>query len=186
LITGHMLITCCLCSQCVHHVPTGYLGPRPQCLPLALVVAPRANLPRFRLDIPGPPTSSSSPNRALFLPISSSSPSRALFPLASSSRPQRLLFSETAVIGCWRRLLHLVQVSLNSTLISLPPPHLELLPQPSSLSPHLKLSPSMLIALRDHGNWLLVLAHFAVAICFLLTKKPAFLLGASGGTVDTV
>jgi hypothetical protein len=26
-----MLITCCLCSQCVHHVPTGYLGPRPQC-----------------------------------------------------------------------------------------------------------------------------------------------------------
>jgi hypothetical protein len=26
-----MLITCCLCSQCVHHVPTGYLGPCPQC-----------------------------------------------------------------------------------------------------------------------------------------------------------
>jgi hypothetical protein len=26
-----MLITCCLSSQCVHHVPTGYLGPRPQC-----------------------------------------------------------------------------------------------------------------------------------------------------------
>jgi hypothetical protein len=25
------LITCCLCSQCVHHVPTGYLGPHPQC-----------------------------------------------------------------------------------------------------------------------------------------------------------
>jgi hypothetical protein len=91
-------------------------------LPLALVVAPRASVPQFHLDIPGPPTSSSSPNRALFLPISSSSPSRALFPLASSSRPQRLLFSDATVIGCWRWLLPLVQVSLNSTLISLAPP----------------------------------------------------------------
>jgi hypothetical protein len=124
-------------------------------LPLALVVAPRANLPRFRLDIPGPPTSSSSPNRALFLPISSSSPSRALFPLASSSHPQRLLFSETVVIGCWRRQLRLVQVFLNSTLISLVPPHLELLPKPGSLSPRFKLSPSTPIVLRRRGDRLL-------------------------------
>jgi len=31
LITGHIGVTCCLCSQCVHNVPSGYLGPCPQC-----------------------------------------------------------------------------------------------------------------------------------------------------------
>ena len=31
LITGHIGVTCCLCSQCVHNVLTGYLGPCPQC-----------------------------------------------------------------------------------------------------------------------------------------------------------
>ena len=30
LITGHIEVTCCLCSQCVHNVPSGYLGPCPQ------------------------------------------------------------------------------------------------------------------------------------------------------------
>jgi len=32
LITGHIGVTCCLCSQCFHNVPSGYLGPCPQCL----------------------------------------------------------------------------------------------------------------------------------------------------------
>jgi len=32
LITGHIGVTCCLSSQCVHNVPSGYLGPCPQCL----------------------------------------------------------------------------------------------------------------------------------------------------------
>ena len=31
LITGHIGVTCCLCSQCFHNVPSGYLGPCPQC-----------------------------------------------------------------------------------------------------------------------------------------------------------
>jgi len=31
LITGHIGVTCCLCSQCVHNVPSGYLGSCPQC-----------------------------------------------------------------------------------------------------------------------------------------------------------
>ena len=31
LITGHIGVTCCLCSQSVHNVPSGYLGPCPQC-----------------------------------------------------------------------------------------------------------------------------------------------------------
>ena len=30
LPTGHIMITCWLDPQCVQHVPTGYLGPRPQ------------------------------------------------------------------------------------------------------------------------------------------------------------
>ena len=30
LITGHIGVTCCLCFQCVHNVPSGYLGPCPQ------------------------------------------------------------------------------------------------------------------------------------------------------------
>ena len=30
LITGHIGITCCLYSQCVHNVPSGYFGPCPQ------------------------------------------------------------------------------------------------------------------------------------------------------------
>src|SRR5882757_1409992 len=34
LIAGHIVITYCLCFQCVQHVPTGYLGPCPQCLSL--------------------------------------------------------------------------------------------------------------------------------------------------------
>jgi len=33
LITGHIGVTCWLCSQCFHHVPSGYLGPCPQCHP---------------------------------------------------------------------------------------------------------------------------------------------------------
>ena len=32
LITGHILVICCLFSQCVQHVSTGYLGPCPQCV----------------------------------------------------------------------------------------------------------------------------------------------------------
>ena len=35
LITGHIGVTCWLWSQCFHHVPSGYLGPCPQCLVLA-------------------------------------------------------------------------------------------------------------------------------------------------------
>ena len=31
LITGHIGVTCWLWSQCFHHVPSGYLGPCPQC-----------------------------------------------------------------------------------------------------------------------------------------------------------
>ena len=31
--TGHIGVTCCLCSQCVHNVPTGHMGPCPQCHP---------------------------------------------------------------------------------------------------------------------------------------------------------
>ena len=31
LITGHIGVTCWPCSQCFHHVPSGYLGPCPQC-----------------------------------------------------------------------------------------------------------------------------------------------------------
>ena len=31
LITGHIGITCWLWSQCFHYVPSGYLGPCPQC-----------------------------------------------------------------------------------------------------------------------------------------------------------
>ena len=31
LITGHIGVICWLCSQCFHHVPSGYLGPCPQC-----------------------------------------------------------------------------------------------------------------------------------------------------------
>ena len=31
LITGHIGVTCCLCSQYFHNVPSGYLGPCPQC-----------------------------------------------------------------------------------------------------------------------------------------------------------
>jgi len=30
LITGHIGVICWLCSQCFHHVPSGYLGPCPQ------------------------------------------------------------------------------------------------------------------------------------------------------------
>jgi len=29
--TGHIGVTCCLYSQCIQHVPGGYLGPCPQC-----------------------------------------------------------------------------------------------------------------------------------------------------------
>ena len=31
LITGYIVINCCLSPQCTHHVPTGYMGPCPQC-----------------------------------------------------------------------------------------------------------------------------------------------------------
>ena len=31
--TGCIGATCCLCSQCVHNVSTGYIGPCPQCQP---------------------------------------------------------------------------------------------------------------------------------------------------------
>ena len=31
LITGYIGVTCWLWSQCFHHVPSGYLGPCPQC-----------------------------------------------------------------------------------------------------------------------------------------------------------
>ena len=37
LITGHIRVTCWLWSQCYHHVPSGYLGPCPQCLLLLAV-----------------------------------------------------------------------------------------------------------------------------------------------------
>jgi len=32
LTTGHIGVTCWLCPQCFHHVPSGYLGPCPQCV----------------------------------------------------------------------------------------------------------------------------------------------------------
>jgi len=31
LIAGHIVIKWCLLSQCIHHVPAGYLPPCPQC-----------------------------------------------------------------------------------------------------------------------------------------------------------
>ena len=31
MTTGCIGFTCCLCSQCVHNVSTGYMGPCPQC-----------------------------------------------------------------------------------------------------------------------------------------------------------
>ena len=49
LITGHIGVTCCLCSQCVHNVPSGYLGPCPQCHYCRL---PRDSLPKT----PSPPS----------------------------------------------------------------------------------------------------------------------------------
>ena len=36
--TGHIGVTCCLYSQCIQHVPSGYLGPCPQCQRFATVV----------------------------------------------------------------------------------------------------------------------------------------------------
>ena len=49
LITGHIGVTCCLCSQCVHNVPSGYLGPCPQCLPWSetsrITILPTVDLP---------------------------------------------------------------------------------------------------------------------------------------------
>ena len=36
--SGHIGVTCCLCSQCVHNVSTGYMGPCPQCLAKGLKV----------------------------------------------------------------------------------------------------------------------------------------------------
>ena len=40
LITGHIGVTCCLCSQCIHNVPSGYLGPCPQCEQLQETLRP--------------------------------------------------------------------------------------------------------------------------------------------------
>ena len=34
--TGRIGVTCCLYSQCIQHVPGGYLGPCPQCLEFVL------------------------------------------------------------------------------------------------------------------------------------------------------
>ena len=31
LITGYIVVKCCLSPQCTHYVPTGYMGPCPQC-----------------------------------------------------------------------------------------------------------------------------------------------------------
>src|SRR5882757_7085450 len=68
--TRHIVITCCLYSQCVHHVLTRYFGPCPQCM------LPRSSTTTSTLVIP--------PNESPCPPPPSWKPSKAKHPRMSN------------------------------------------------------------------------------------------------------